>query len=66
MERSRNKKDKNKKDDKIEFVPEMDIEDFEPEELAENLVLAKKMLRKRNRDLIINASYNKYAFDEDD
>jgi len=66
LERSRNKKDKNKKDDKIEFVPEMDIEDFEPEELAENLVLAKKMLRKRNRDLIINASYNKYAFDEDD
>lgn len=66
MERSRNKKDKNKKDEKIEFVPEMDIEDFEPEELAENLVLAKKMLRKRNRDLIINASYNKYAFDEDD
>jgi hypothetical protein len=50
LERSRNKKDKNKKDDKIEFVPEMDIEDFEPEELAENLVLAKKMLRKRNRD----------------
>jgi AdoMet-dependent rRNA methyltransferase SPB1 len=66
LERSRNKKDKNKKDEKIEFVPEMDIEDFEPEELAENLVLAKKMLRKRNRDLIINASYNKYAFDEDD
>jgi len=28
----------------------MEIEDFEPEELAENLVLAKKMLRKRNRD----------------
>ena len=52
--------------DKIEFVKEMEIEDFDPEELAENLVLGKKMLRQRSREQIINATYNKYAFDDQD
>ena len=44
----------------------MEIEDFDPEELAENLVLGKKMLRQRSREQIINATYNKYAFDDQD
>lgn len=63
MERSRNKKEK-KKEEKIEYIKE--IGDYDAEELAENMVLGRKMLRKRNREDIIDASYNKYAYDEDD
>lgn len=63
MERSRNKKEK-KKEEKIQYVKE--IGDYDPEELAETMVLGRKMLRKRNREDIIDASYNKYAYDEDD
>lgn len=44
----------------------MELEDFNPDDLAGNLVLAKKMLRKRNRDEILDSTYSKYAIDSDD
>lgn len=44
----------------------MELEDYDPEDLATNMVLAKKMLRKRNRESIIDSTYNKYAFNSED
>ena len=44
----------------------MELEDFNPDDLAGNLVLAEKMLRKRNRDEILDSTYSKYAIDSDD
>jgi AdoMet-dependent rRNA methyltransferase SPB1 len=44
----------------------MELEDFDPEDLATNMVLAKKMLRKRNRDAIMDSTYSKYAIDSED
>lgn len=42
------------------------MEDYDPEDLATNLVLAKKMLRKRNEETILNSTYNKFAYNSDD
>lgn len=42
------------------------MEDYDPEDLATNLVLAKKMLRKRNQDQILNSTYHKFAYNSDD
>ena len=44
----------------------MELEDYDPDNLATNLVLAKKMLRKRNRESIIDSTYNKYAYNSED
>jgi AdoMet-dependent rRNA methyltransferase SPB1 len=44
----------------------MELEDYDPDDLAHNLVLAKKMLRKRNKDSIMDNTYSKYAYDSDD
>lgn len=73
LERSRKKKEKKEeKKDRIEFVPEdhgeeaLQLEDYDPEELAENLALGKKMLRKRNRDEILENTYHKFAYASDD
>jgi len=44
----------------------MELEDYDPDDLATNLVLAKKMLRKRNRESIIDSTYNKYAYNSED
>lgn len=45
----------------IEIVPETKIEDYDLDSLAETLALAKKMLRKRNREEIIDSTYSRYA-----
>ena len=71
LARSRAKKEKlEDKKDKIEYVPEenheIELENYDPEDLAQNLVLAKKMLRKRARDEIMNETYNKFAYNSDD
>ncbi len=69
LERSRKRKEaKESTENKIEFVSEqaMELEDFDPEDLATNMVLAKKMLRKRNREQIIESTYNRYAYDSAD
>ena len=44
----------------------MDLEDYDPEDLAQNLALGKKMLRKRNREEILDRTYHKFAGDSDD
>ncbi len=55
----------------IEFVGG-DKSDVDPskkldiEDLAANLALAKKMLRKKDREAIIESSYSRYALEEED
>jgi AdoMet-dependent rRNA methyltransferase SPB1 len=51
----------------IEIVPEIRYEDYDLDNLAEMRVLAKKMLRQKDRDQIIDDSYNRYTtpVDED-
>lgn len=70
LERSRLKKEKKEsKKEKIQYVKnddEKQLEDYDPEDLATNLALAKKMLRKRNLEYITNSTYNKYAYNSDD
>lgn len=44
----------------------MELEDYDPDSLASNMVLAKKMLRKRNREQIEDSTYNKYAWESED
>jgi len=52
---------------KIEIVPELRYDDYDPESLAEMRSLATKMLRKKDREQIIEDSYNRYSrpVDED-
>ena len=55
-----------KLDNRIELVPQKRFEDFDMEELAEDLALAKKMIRKKDREEILDMSFNKYNnFDYD-
>lgn len=42
------------------------MEDYNIDELAETLVIAKKMLRNRSRDEIIDGSYSRYSFEDHD
>lgn len=44
----------------------MELEDYDPDNLASNMVLAKKMLRKRNKEMIEESTYNKYAWESED
>jgi AdoMet-dependent rRNA methyltransferase SPB1 len=51
-------------DNRIEVVPAKKFEDFDVDELAEDLALAKKMIRKKDREEILDMSFNKHcAFD---
>ena len=59
-------------DDKIEVVPANDpgtlqagYESMDSTEMAETRILAKKMLRKKQRTEILDQSYNRYSFHED-
>lgn len=52
------------KDDGFEVVPKQ--EDFDIDNLAETLALAKKMQRKRAREDIIDSTYSRYAFEDQD
>jgi len=40
------------------------MEDYNIESLAETLAIAKKMLRKRNQEDIIDSTYNRYATED--
>ena len=50
----------------IEYVPRKRFEDYTEDDLALNLALAKKMLRKKDRDEIIEESYSRYAVHSDE
>lgn len=52
------------KEDGFEVVPKQ--EDFDIDNLAETLALAKKMQRKRAREDIIDSTYSRYAFEDQD
>ena len=57
----------NHEKDGFEVVPrEKVIEDYDINTLAETMALAKKMLRKKNRDEIIDNSYSRYAINDDE
>lgn len=52
------KEDPNLRD--FDIVPQKRLEDYDIDDLATNLVLAKKMLRKKTREQIIENSYNRF------
>ena len=51
---------------RIEIVPRKTMEDYDIDSLAETLVIAKKMLRNRQRDEIIDGSYCRFSFEDHD
>lgn len=51
---------KNSLDNSIRVVPQKKFEDFDVDELAADLALAKKMLRKKDRENILDLSFNKF------
>ena len=50
----------------LEVVPAKKLEDYDIDELATNLVLAKKMLRKKTREQIIDNSFGVMRTDDHD
>ena len=50
----------------FETVPKQNFEDWDIDDLAETLVIARKMLRKKDRINIIDSNYNKYTTDDHD
>lgn len=48
----------------MEIVPEKKLEDYEIDDLATNLALAKKMMRKKTREQIINNSFGREKYDD--
>lgn len=54
------------KEDGFEVVPEKQIEDYDVDSLAETLAIAKKMVRKRSSQAIINNSYSRHAVEDYD
>lgn len=55
-------KDPNHKE--LEIVPQKKLEDYEIDDLATNLALAKKMLRKKTREQIIENSFARDKFED--
>ena len=60
------------KNEEIEEVPQQEVNDLpdgyesmDSDDLAETRALAKKMLRKKFRSEIIDASFNRYAYDDE-
>lgn len=43
----------------IQYVPQKKLEDFDMDELAQDLAVAKKMIRKKDREEILDASFNR-------
>lgn len=56
--------DPNNNNKEFEVVPSKKLEDYDIDELATNLALAKKMLRKKTRESIIDNSYKRDAYDD--
>jgi AdoMet-dependent rRNA methyltransferase SPB1 len=54
------------KEDDFEVVPEKTLDDFDVDDLSHTLALAKKMLRKKEREDIIESTYSRYANDDHD
>jgi AdoMet-dependent rRNA methyltransferase SPB1 len=56
-----------KDDNKIEIVPALRYDDYDVDSLAEMRVLARKMLRKKDREEIMENTYSRFArpVDED-
>ena len=50
----------------MEIVKEKQPEDYDFDDLAENLALAKKMMRKKQRETIIDSTYNRFSFNDED
>lgn len=48
----------------FEEVPQ-EFDDMDSDAIAETVAIAKLMLRKKNREELIDASYNRYVFEED-
>jgi len=59
-------KEKGEENDEIEIVPQLAFEDYDFDELATTRVLAQKMLRQKDREQIIEDSYNRYSKPEDE
>ncbi|CAD8103018.1 unnamed protein product [Paramecium sonneborni] len=57
-------KDPNHKE--LEIVPEKKLEDYDIDELATNLALAKKMMRKKTREQIIENSFGRDKWEDED
>lgn len=50
----------------IEIVKRKTMEDYNVDELAETLAIAKKMLRNRSRDEVIDNSYSRFSYEDHD
>ena len=50
----------------IQIVPRPNFEDYDEDELATTRALAKKMLRLKDREDLIESSYNRYSKPEDE
>jgi len=50
----------------FDVVPKENFEDWDIDDLAETLALAKKMLRKKTRNEIIELNYSRYNTDDHD
>lgn len=56
----------NDNDFEVVETSEHRLEDYDIDTAAETLALAKKMLRKKDRETIIDSTYSKYAFEDQD
>ena len=61
-----NKKTKRSKGEEYDSSSENEEEGYNSDEKAEIRAIAKKMLRKKERLKILNSSYNRYAFEDDE
>jgi AdoMet-dependent rRNA methyltransferase SPB1 len=58
--------DPNKGTFEIVAAPKLTLDDYDIDGLAFNRALAKKMLRKKTRDTIIDSSFNRHTVEDDD
>ncbi len=56
----------NDSDENEEVQKQKQAEDYDFDDLAENLALAKKMIRTKHREVIINSTYNRYSYNDED
>jgi AdoMet-dependent rRNA methyltransferase SPB1 len=70
--RERDEKDNKDNDDpnkgtfEIVAAPKLTLDDYDIDGLAFNRALAKKMLRKKTRDTIIDSSFNRHTVEDED
>jgi len=61
QQRKEDKEFRDEENDEIEIVPKRNLEDYDLDELVTTRVLAQSMLRLKDRDQIIEDSYNRYS-----